>query len=145
MKDRQTDREHLDQAGRSVPSQEASLPARLQNDGRTRRLLRCDLSRACSTAWRLWGWFLDPSSMCPGRAPACSPRPPLTSPGWTLSPGPGRAAFSVSTPSISSRSGRGCCCSRGICYHGALSPQEESNSFRFHVPILTLHFVCFCA
>lgn len=38
--------------------------------------------------------------MCPGRAPACSPRPPLTSPGWTLSPGPGRAAFSVSTLSL---------------------------------------------
>lgn len=34
--------------------------------------------------------------MCPGRAPACSARPPLTSPGWTLSPG--RAAFSVSSP-----------------------------------------------
>lgn len=32
-----------------------------------------------------------------------------------------------------------------FCYHRALSPQEESDSFRFCVPILTLLFVCLCA
>lgn len=69
-----------------------------------------DLRGACLTAWRLWGWPLGPSLMCLGKAPACSPKPPLTSPVWTPSPGPALAAFSVSTPSCPSRAAM-CVCS----------------------------------
>ena len=96
-----------------------------------------DLRGACLTVWRLWVWARGPSSMCPDKAPACSPRPPLTSPAWTHSPGPGPAAFSVSTPSCPSDWKRTavcvcvcvcvCACVRALlseswfCYHRALS------------------------
>lgn len=71
--------------------------------------------------------------MCPGKAPACSARPPLTSPGWTLLPGPGQAVFSVSTlscPSDCKKEQLCVCVSQRMCvflsepwfcYHGALS------------------------
>lgn len=58
------------------------------------------LRGSCSTVWRLLGWLLGRSLMCPDRARACWPKPPSTSQAWIPSHGPGRpaaAAFSVST------------------------------------------------
>ena len=82
--------------------------------------------RACLTVWRLWGWPRGPSSMCPAKAPACSPRPPLTSPAWTPLPGPAQAASSVST--LPYPSSTAVCVSLSeswCCYHGALSAGRD--------------------
>lgn len=77
--------------------------------------------------------------MYPGRDPACSPRPPLTSLAWIPLPGPELAAFSVSIQ---------CECvflSEPCFVIMQFYLQEESDSFQFYVPILALHSVCLCA